>query len=79
MYRYATSKGDAQQQPPPVWLAGWLTLTAPSVPDAPLAAPAASGCESMSRALMSLRHRVSSLPTHGKGSARVATGRTLRV
>lgn len=44
----------AQQQPPAAWFAGWLTLTAPSVPAAPLAAPAASGCESMSRALISL-------------------------
>ena len=41
---------------PGAWFAGWLTLTEPSVPWGPPAAPDDSACESMRRVLISLQY-----------------------
>jgi hypothetical protein len=44
-----------EQQPVCDWLEGWLTLTEPSPADGPPPPAAASACESINRALMSLK------------------------
>lgn len=44
-----------EQQPEAAAVAGWLTLTEPSAAEGPPGAPAASACESINRALISLK------------------------
>lgn len=69
-----------EQQPVCNWLEGWLTLTEPSLADAPPPPAAASAWESISRALISLTEKyVSKSAVLPESESAVRVNPTLRV